>query len=119
MIKKITALWVLFLFAGQLTASFLHFDCDMFCCQESVDSCCAIEPVVKECPTIGESCKTVVFLPIVSGPTVKFEINNELFQMGQIPTGRILETVKVLIVDYYLIHPLAEPPPAFDLPLLI
>ena len=47
------------------------------------------------------------------------QINNELFQMGQIPTGRILETVKVLIVDYYLIHPLAEPPPAFNLPLLI
>ncbi len=111
MFKKITALLILFLFAGQLTASFLHFDCNMACCQTSVDSCCTIEVV--------ENCATVVFLPIVFGPSAHTEKDNELSKIELTFINLIAEITNSNIVDYFEIHPLAEPPPAFNLPLLI
>ena len=119
MFKKITALLILFLFAGQLTASFLHFDCNMACCQKSVDSCCTIEVVEKECSVMGKNCAMVVFLPIVSGPSAHAEIDNELSKIELTFINLITEITNSNIVDYFEIHPLAEPPPAFNLPLLI
>ena len=119
MFKKITALLILFLFAGQLTASFLHFDCNMACCQTSVDSCCTIEVVEKECSVMGKNCAMVVFLPIVSGPSAHTEIDNKLSKIELTFINLITEITNFNIVDYFEIHPLAEPPPAFNLPLLI
>jgi len=119
MFKKITALLILFLFAGQLTASFLHFDCSMDCCQKSVDSCCTIEVVEKECSVMGKNCATVVFLPIVFGPSAHTEIDNELSKIELTFINLIADITNSNIVDYFEIHPLAEPPPAFNLPLLI
>jgi hypothetical protein len=119
MFKKITALLILFLFAGQLTASFLHFDCNMACCQKSVDSCCTIEVVEKECSVMGKNCAMVVFLPIISGPSAHAENDNELSKIELTFINLIAEITNSNIVDYFEIHPLAEPPPAFNLPLLI
>ena len=119
MFKKITALLILFLFAGQLTASFLHFDCNMACCQKSVDSCCTIEVVEKECSVMGKNCVVVVLVPIVSGPSTHAEIDNELSKIELTFINLIAEITNSNIVDYFEIHPLAEPPPAFNLPLLI
>ena len=119
MFKKITALLILFLFAGQLTASFLHFDCNMACCQTSVDSCCTIEVVEKECSVMGKNCAMVVFLPIISGPSAHAENDNELSKIELTFINLIAEITNSNIVDYFEIHPLAEPPPAFNLPLLI
>lgn len=118
MFKRTTALFLLTLFAGQLTASFLHFDCNMDCCQEDVVSCCSIDPVDKECPTLGSNCDLVVFLPILSGPAAHVEIDGNI-TVNDLNVSAYVNHVAHRIVDYYETHPLAEPPPAFNLPLLI
>jgi len=119
MYKRITALFLLTLFIGQLSASFLHFDCNMECCQEDIVSCCSIEVVEKECSVMGNNCATVVFLPIISGPSVQTCIDNELSIIEISFIDLETEITQTNIVDYFKIHPLAEPPPAFNLPLLI
>jgi len=118
MFKKITVLLILFLFAGQLTASLLHFDCNMACCQKLVDKCCTIEVVENECSVMGKNCATVVFLPIVFGPSAHTEMDNKLSKIELTFINLVTEITNSHIVDYFEFHPLAEPPPAFNLPLL-
>ena len=118
MIKRITALFLLTLFTGQLTASFLHFDCNMVCCQEETVSCCSTEEVKKECPTLGPNCDLVVFLPILSGPAAKMELGKDL-DVVDLYLCDTVDFIEIIAVDYLETHPLAEPPPAFNLPLLI
>jgi hypothetical protein len=119
MYKRITAFLLLILFTGQLTASFVHFDCNMVCCQEDIVSCCTNEVVEKECSVLGSNCTIVVFLPIVSGPSVQTYIDNELSIIEISFIDIDFEITQMNIVDYFKIHPLAEPPPVFNVPLLI
>ena len=119
MYKRITAFLLLILFTGQLTASFVHFDCNMDCCQEKIVSCCSTDAVEKECSILGNNCSTVVFLPIVSGPFVQTYIDNELSIIEISFIDLETEITQTKLVDYFKIHPLAEPPPAFNAPLLI
>ncbi len=81
-------------------------------------SCCLIEQVDKECPTLGSNCDLVVFLPILSGPVAHVEIDGNI-TVNDLKFSAYVNHVGYRIVDYYETHPLAEPPPAFNLPLLI
>lgn len=67
MIRKITAVGLIALFAGLTAAPFIHLDdCNMPCCAELEKSCCEMEKQMV-CPTMSD-CSTTVFVPIVSGP---------------------------------------------------
>lgn len=67
MLKKITAISFIALFAGLTAAPFIHLgDCSMLCCAEVEMSCCEMEKEMS-CPTMSD-CGTSVFVPVVSGP---------------------------------------------------
>jgi hypothetical protein len=67
MIRKITAVGLIALFAGLTASPFIHLtDCNMACCIEIEKSCCEMEKEMV-CPMMSD-CGTTVFVPIVSGP---------------------------------------------------
>ncbi|MDP6755407.1 MAG: hypothetical protein QF769_04750, partial [Candidatus Marinimicrobia bacterium] len=78
--KKPISIFILLIFSTQLSASFLHLDCNMKCCEESTISCCLSEESEKICPTIGVegNCSTVILIPIISVPIQKIEIEDKL-----------------------------------------
>tara|TARA_B100000315_G_scaffold214369_1_gene212915 strand:+ start:706 stop:1062 length:357 start_codon:yes stop_codon:yes gene_type:complete len=117
--KKINSTLILLLFFVQLTASFLHFDCNMACCQNKVISCCLNETIQKECPTMGGNCKTIVFLPLLSSSVNKVKFENDLSIIEIVSVNSMDEAVFLNVVDSIDIHCLSKPPPAFKFPLLI
>ena len=118
MAKRLISFFLMTFFTVQLSASFLNFDCNMLCCKEEVVSCCSTEEVKKECPTLGPNCYLVVFLPILSGPAAKMEIDKDL-DVVDFHLCSTIGFIEIIAVDYYEAYPLAEPPPAFNFPLLI
>jgi len=117
--KKKFSIFILLLFSAQLSASFLHFDCNMACCQDKIISCCLTEPTEKECPTMSGNCNTVVFLPIISVSTERAEYENKLSINKLIPISKLNETVFPGVLNTINTQLSSKPPAAFNLPLLI
>ncbi|MBT3216670.1 MAG: hypothetical protein HOD97_06870 [Candidatus Marinimicrobia bacterium] len=73
MLKNITAIGLIILFAGATAAPFIHLgDCEMPCCIKVEKSCCDMKKDI-DCPTMSD-CGTSVFMPIVSGPFHKADL---------------------------------------------
>ena len=117
MIRKITAIALITLFAGLTAAPFIHLgDCSMPCCAEVEMSCCEMEKEMS-CPTMSD-CGTSVFVPVVSGLFHKSllksidAVSSFAVQNSGFPS-RIIQT--------YLYRIPADPGPSahLNLPLLI
>jgi len=75
MLKKITAVGLITLFAGVTAAPLIHLDeCNMPCCAGLATSCCDMDQEVA-CPTISD-CGSSIFVLIVSGPFHKSELKS-------------------------------------------
>jgi hypothetical protein len=75
MLKKITAVGLITLFAGVTAAPLIHLDeCNMPCCAGLATSCCDMDQEVA-CPTISD-CGSSIFVLIVSGPFHKPELKS-------------------------------------------
>ncbi|MDP6685017.1 MAG: hypothetical protein QGH24_03640 [Candidatus Marinimicrobia bacterium] len=118
--KKSISILILVMFASQLSASFLHFDCRMACCQEKIISCCLTDLSKKECPAynLEGQCNTTVFLPIISVSIHKPEFENKLSINEPIPFHRLNKTVFSDLVHHVDSLPFSKPPTAFNIPLL-
>jgi hypothetical protein len=75
MLKKITAIGLITLFAGMTAAPFISLeDCNMSCCAAIATSCCEMERDIT-CATMSD-CGSSVFTLIVSGPFHKSELKS-------------------------------------------
>tara|TARA_B100001105_G_C22008112_1_gene280348 strand:+ start:157 stop:510 length:354 start_codon:yes stop_codon:yes gene_type:complete len=75
MLKKITAVGLITLFAGVTAAPFISLDdCNMSCCAVIETSCCEMDQEMT-CPTMTD-CGASVFVLIVSGPFHKSELKS-------------------------------------------
>ncbi len=75
MLKKITAVGLITLFAGVTAAPLIHLDeCNMPCCAGLATSCCDMDQEVA-CPTISD-CGSSIFVLIVLGPFHKSELKS-------------------------------------------
>jgi len=75
MLKKITAVGLITLFAGVTAAPFISLDdCNMPCCAVIATSCCEMDQEMT-CPTMTD-CRESIFVLIVSGPFHKSELKS-------------------------------------------
>ena len=75
MLKKITAVGLITLFAGVTAAPFISLDdCNMSCCAVIETSCCEMDQEMT-CPTMTD-CGASGFVLIVSGPFHKSELKS-------------------------------------------
>ena len=75
MLKKITAIGLITLFAGMTAAPFIPLDdCNMPCCAAIATSCCEMDRDIT-CATMSD-CGSSVFMLIVSGPYHKSELKS-------------------------------------------
>ena len=75
MLKKITAIGLITLFAGMTAALFIPLeDCNMSCCAAIATSCCEMDSDIT-CGTMSD-CGSSVFMLIVSGPFHKSELKS-------------------------------------------
>jgi hypothetical protein len=75
MLKKITAVGLITLFAGMTAAPFIPLDdCNMPCCAGIATSCCEMDREIT-CATMSD-CGSSVFMLIVSGPFHKSELKS-------------------------------------------
>ena len=91
----------------------------MACCQKKVISCCLNETIQKECPTMGENCNTVVFIPIISVSAEKAEYENILSINDLITINTLNDIVFFRVLDTVSSQLFSKPPSAFNFPLLI
>jgi len=75
MLKKITAVGLITLFAGVTAAPFISLDdCNMPCCAVIATSCCEMDQEMT-CPTMTD-CRASIFVLIVSGTFHKSELKS-------------------------------------------
>jgi hypothetical protein len=114
--KKFIALTII---SFSLVVNLLPFvpagECDMSCCQTEI-SCCEIEK--PACPVSMIQCETTVFVPMISAPPLKFQLQKDLSQVRMSVVHQV--PVAAAVHGNYLAQiPEAEPPPSFLFPLLI
>jgi len=117
MLKKITAVGLITLFAGVTAAPFISLDdCNMSCCAVIETSCCEMDQEMT-CPTMTD-CGASVFVLIVSGPFHKSELkSSDIFSQRFVTDLGIpkIETNYIACLGNFDPGPIAS----LNLPLLI
>jgi|TARA_B100000929_G_C15429977_1_gene394325 hypothetical protein len=122
MLKHTVTIGLLLFMGFVLAVPMLHIDCDMPCCQDDKITCCEVKQEKsqeKTCRIDMKSCDMgVVFIPIIAGPFQKdnlnFELNIHNFGEDNSFIPPIENNCNLVLFD----HP-TEPPPVFNLPLLL
>lgn len=119
MFKRFISITLLALLTGVTAAPLFSFhDCDRPCCAEGQDTCCTME-VMETCTMSMDECNKQVFIPVLSAPIAQYESSIDIAD-GDIVILQLLSrdfTYSFLTVNE-IIHP-PEPPPSFNLPLLV
>ena len=117
MLKKITAVGLITLFAGMTAAPFIPIDdCNMSCCATIATSCCEMDRDIR-CLTMSD-CESSVFMLIVSGPFHKSELkSSDIFSQRFVADLGIpkIETNYIACLGNFDPGPIAS----MNLPLLI
>jgi len=119
-VNKITSVLTLALFVAILAAPFLNAtECNMECCTVEIPTDCGMEMDTDSCcPTVSE-CTDVVFIPIVTAPILKVNVEKDI-------TADYLNSADVIpsyentysIQTNYIKIDISDPP-GFQTPLLI
>ncbi|MBV54443.1 MAG: hypothetical protein CMG27_01445 [Candidatus Marinimicrobia bacterium] len=114
--KKFIALTII---SFSLVVNLLPFiptgECDMMCCMPE-PSCCEIEKI--ECSVYMTQCETAIFVPMISAPLTKYQLQKDLSLVRMSVVHQV--PVTAAVHESYLAQiPEAEPPPSFLFPLLI
>ena len=119
-IKKTTSVLTIVLFIGMLVAPFLNAnECDMDCCLEENTTHCGLEMVTDACCPIVTECKDTVFIPIVSAPIIKVNIEKDLTTEYSISEDMIPNSNFEFSAISYHIKTDISAPPGFQTPLLV
>ena len=122
MIKRTVSIGLLLTMALAMAAPILHINCEMTCCQVEKMTCCEKKQEKSPAKTCRMDMKRCgmggVFVPIISGPfnqdNLKFELNVENFVEAYSFIPFFENNFNSVLFD----HP-PEPPPVFNLPLLV
>lgn len=122
MFKRSISLFILLNMTFSMAAPFLHFDCNMPCCEVEKLTCCDKEKVMmesKSCKMDMKKCEIgSLFVPILSGPFHQDKMKVDLDFKKTLLIGLENLYFELNFNHVVLDHP-PEPPVRYVLPLLL
>ena len=122
MLKRTISIGLLMSMSFVLAAPMLHIECDMPCCQVEKMTCCEAKQeksLEKTCRIDMKSCDMGgVFIPIIAGPFHQDNLNIELNIQNSVEANSFIPSFENNYNPVLLDH-LVDPPPVFNLPLLL
>ena len=120
-VNKITSVFTIALFVAMLAVPLLNAaECDMECCSVQMPTECGMEMGPDTCCPIMAECSDVVFIPIVTAPILKVNVEKDL-TVEYLTTVEIIPSFKeaVSAPSYQLKILTSEVHSGFNTPLLV
>ena len=115
--KSLSILFVLLFASGTIVPLFAIDTCDMPCCTVEIESCCQVEKQM-DCKMEMGNCDSRIFVILPSAPLNI--VNQEIIPLILSFVPNLFSVIHENTIPLVLNHALIpEPPPAFNLPLLI